>query len=446
MDNWILLLKKQKRLKAIECACVSSPFMPVFEKHPELLKDLEGAASVHFYPDNLDRLQACQRILQAQPNITEMQLSSDRALAEEIPEGLQDSSTRPGLISRTIFSHFMPFETCKPMILKKLSIDNIDLRYAADTYMKFIKFNALESLVIGGCTGADAVFAQMSKPHLRPTKLEKLRWFHEETSEPHALEAFEGLLDALSGLKILHVDINNIPGLPRAGAIAHHGKTLQMLGVRGRMPHSAILMYESEHFDEICTNCLELRQLSITFPSTSVSDATPSADFKTYLVSLEPRNPALRFPDRRLQRSCKKLQHLVTINFHGWPSTNSSFISRSRKLKPLWYDLYEHNLQRLAQQIFEASDTNSAQEGWGLGHRSMLSVIAFGANGKTHYDEQQHVKLKQVPFVRGTQTDAFGKTSLLAVKTVWKMVQFIEPESDILNYSLYDLHDVHNNP
>lgn len=284
MDNWILLLKKQKRLKAIECACVSSPFMPMLEKHPELLKNLEGATSVHFYPDNLDRLQACQKILQAQPNLTEMQLSSDRALAEGITDDLQDSSTRPGLISRTIFSHLMPFETCKPMVLKKLSIDNIDLRYAADTYIKFIKFSALESLVIGACTGADALFAQLSKPHLRPTKLQKLRWFHEETSEPHALEAFEGLLDALSGLKILHIDTHNIEGLPSASAIARHGKTLQILGVRSRMPRSAILMYESEQFDEICTNCLELRQLSITFPPTSVSNATPSTDFKTYLV------------------------------------------------------------------------------------------------------------------------------------------------------------------
>ena len=288
MDNWILLLKKQRKLKAIECACVNRPFMPVLEKQPEILKNLEGVSSLHFYPDNLDRLQACQKILQSQPNITELQLSADRALAEEITEGLQDSSTRPGLISRTIFSHLMPFETCTaPMILKKLSIDNIDLRYAADTYMKFIKFSSLESFVIGGCIGADAVFAQMSKPHLRPTNLEKIRWFHEDTNEPHALEAFEGLLDALTKLKILHVDLNNILGLPRAGAIAHHGRTLRSLSVRSRMHHTDTQMYDSEQFDEICSNCLELRQLSITFPPTSVSDAAPSSDFKNYLVSSE---------------------------------------------------------------------------------------------------------------------------------------------------------------
>ena len=77
----------------------------------------------------------------------------------------------------------------------------------------------------------------------------------------------------------------------------------------------------------------------------------------------------------------------------------------------------------------------------------MLSVIAFGANGKTPYEEQGHtIKLKQVSFVRGTQVDAFGEKSMMAVKIVLEMVQFIEPESDILNHSLYDLHDIHSSP
>ena len=75
----------------------------------------------------------------------------------------------------------------------------------------------------------------------------------------------------------------------------------------------------------------------------------------------------------------------------------------------------------------------------------MLAVIAFGANGVTPFDTDK-VKLKQVPFVRGQKIDAFGIKSMLAVKTVWKMVQFIEPESNVLNHSLYDLHDVNNSP
>ena len=285
-------MKKQKRLKAVEIAAVDRPLMPILEKQPNLLKDLEDPRSLHFYPDELDRLKACQRLLETQPNVSEIQLSSGFQPDMEAPEGLQDSSTRPGLMSRTIFSHFMPFSTCTtPMTLKKLTVDNIDLRYAADTYMKFIKFSALESLVVGGCVGADAVFAQLSKPHLRPTNLKKLRWFHEASGEPHVLEAFEGLLEAITGLEVLHVDTNNIAGLPKASAISNHGKSLRILGIRSRMPATAILLYENDQFEEICNHCLELRQLGITFPITSVSDAEPSDDFTTYLVmSNEPHS------------------------------------------------------------------------------------------------------------------------------------------------------------
>lgn len=296
MDNWVLLMKKQRRLKAMEIESVDRNFMPELEKNPSLLTNQEGATSLHFYPDTIDRLGACQKVVETQTKFNELQLSSGFSYAGNIPDDLEDSSTRPGLLTRTIFSHMMPFETCAPMILKKLSIDNVDLRYAADTYMKFIKFSALESLLIGGCQGADTVFAQMSKPHLRPNKLKKIRWFHgEDTMETHALEAFDGLLEAISGLEVLHVDIKNFSGLPNPTAIAHHGKTLHVLGIRSRTASLSLMRYENEQLDEICTACPELRQLSITFPSTSVSDAHPSSEFMQALVSHE--GNSLQCPD-----------------------------------------------------------------------------------------------------------------------------------------------------
>ena len=82
----------------------------------------------------------------------------------------------------------------------------------------------------------------------------------------------------------MHVDINNINGLPNALAISHHDKTLEVLEIRSRMPTEIILLYDIEQFEELCNNCLELRQLSITFPITSVSEAEPSSLFTTYLV------------------------------------------------------------------------------------------------------------------------------------------------------------------
>ena len=267
--------------------------MPVLEKQPGLLADMMRPTSLHFYPDNLDRLKASQKLLEVHPNVKAIQLSSGFHGEVEIPEDLQDSSTRPGLMTRTIFSHFLPFDRCTtPMILAKLTLHDIDLRYAADTYMKFIQFSALESCVIGACSGTDALFAQWSKPHLRPTKLKKLRWWHEVPGETHALGAFEGLLEAITGLEVLNVDVHHITtALPNSAAISHHGKTLRILGIRGREASATPVLYSSEQFEEICNNCLELRQLGITFPRPSLSDAEPSADFTTYLVkSFEPHS------------------------------------------------------------------------------------------------------------------------------------------------------------
>lgn len=190
----------------------------------------------------------------------------------------------------------LPLESCTPISLKKLTLDNIDVRYAADTYMKAIDFSVLESLVVGGCAGADAVFSQMSKPHIRPSRLKKIRWFHEESAEPHALEAFEGLLEALSGLEILHVDLNNIGGLPAPKAIVKHSPTLKILALRSRYPREteegsldSLRRYEPEQLDEICTQCTELRQLSVTSPTTYASDPASTSAFNGFLVSLPMR-------------------------------------------------------------------------------------------------------------------------------------------------------------
>lgn len=96
--------------------------------------------------------------------------------------------------------------------------------------------------------------------------------------------------------------------------------------------------------------------------------------------------------------------------------------------------------------MFEASDIHSKSQGWGLGHRSKLAVIAFGGNGSTQYNENLSFKLKQMPFVRGTRVTPFGVHEMEAVRVRWKEVAWIEAESDVLNHSMYDLEDVHHTP
>ena len=134
------------------------------------------------------------------------------------------------------------------------------------------------------CVGADVVFAQLSKPHLRPSMLKTLRWLQEEINEPHALAAFEGFLESLSGLTILHVDVNHMRALPKPTALTRHKKTLLSLFIHSQSSSTAVHTYRASEFDEICTDCTELRQLSLFFPTTPVLHA--SAEFKTFLVRI----------------------------------------------------------------------------------------------------------------------------------------------------------------
>ena len=125
------------------------PLAPAIEKEIDLAENFRDVTILHFYPDKLDRLQACQKILQAKPGITKLYLANGfQYSGEPVPDDLHDSSTQPGLLTRTLFSHMRPFESCTPMALKYLSLDNIELRYAADTYLKIINFCTLEELQI----------------------------------------------------------------------------------------------------------------------------------------------------------------------------------------------------------------------------------------------------------------------------------------------------------
>lgn len=150
VDNWLLLCRKQQRLQAVEIGAMDRALAPILEKEIDIIANsFKEVVSLHFYPDKLDRLQACQKLLQAKPNISKLYLSSGfQFTGDPIPDDLHDSSTRPGLLTRTMFSHMQPFESCTPMAIRNLSFDNIELRYAADTYMKVITFRTLEDLQI----------------------------------------------------------------------------------------------------------------------------------------------------------------------------------------------------------------------------------------------------------------------------------------------------------
>lgn len=93
--------------------------------------------------------------------------------------------------------------------------------------------------------------------------------------------------------------------------------------------------------------------------------------------------------------------------------------------------VYEHLLQNIAQRIFQAAAlTNPSSKG----HKaSKLNIIAFGASDKIH--ERVDSKAQRM-FLRSTYTTAEGKQALLAVPLGGTLRQFVEPRSDVLDFSL----------
>ena len=128
LDNFLLLCKKQKKLKVIDIGPMDRELLPTLKKNPDIFKDMPELLSIDMYPDNLDRLKCCQKILQDKPNIEYLNVCDSFIYGDDVPSDLHDSSTRPGLIMRTLFSHMQPWDKCDPLKLKHLDLDTIRLR------------------------------------------------------------------------------------------------------------------------------------------------------------------------------------------------------------------------------------------------------------------------------------------------------------------------------
>ena len=130
VDNFFLLCKNQKNLRVLEMGPMNQAIDPLLEKQPDVFDKMGKIDSIDVYPDTIDRLKASHKLLKAKPNVANLCVSTgfEYATESDQPPDLHDSSTRPGLLTRTLFSHMMPFDKCKPLVLKNLDLDTIELR------------------------------------------------------------------------------------------------------------------------------------------------------------------------------------------------------------------------------------------------------------------------------------------------------------------------------
>jgi hypothetical protein len=425
MDNLQLLYRKQKRLQWLEGIALDRDPMPELEKMQNVESIFSETRRLGLYPDNREVLNFCGWLLKNSPKVEKITLHTnfDDELGEPtIPyRELNDTAAGPGLVTRTIFGHMAPFTNCKPMALKDLCLQKVNLRYAADTYCRVIDFTTIKSLKIFLCSGADTLFAEMSKSSKLPEKLEILEFKHDDNAEGDAMTALDAFLPLVTGIKELTLDIWKSKVLPSPSGITRHGKTLLALNVHGggESCEDDELVYDLEHFQQICKGCPNLEQLSAAFPTTSLIRSS-SEDFDAFQVGeFDQRHPT---QSKHVQAALGDLPNLVTLNITTWPNNSPSSSRLPRKV-------YDHLLQGMAQQGFERSISHAKSND----RSSKLNIIAFGASDKV-CDREDSSKI--VIFVKGKRVDPLGQEGVVAIQMSWVLRRYVEPRSSVLDFLL----------
>lgn len=274
-DNLVLLYKKQKRMKWAESIALDRNVLDELQKIPDFKQQFENVRNVGLYPDSREVLDYCHFILKQSSNLDKVTLhaSFDESDVPIPDRELNDSSTGPGLITSTMFSHMQPFAECTPLALKEITLQKLGLRYSAETYCKIIDFRTVKSIRVFSCTGTDALFAELSKSTKLPQKLETLEIKLVDNAENDGLGALDGFLCLVSGIKVLTLDYLNVDTLPASAGLIRHGRTLKQLSIHASRPPQECnneLVYDYASFSAICKECTSLEQLSMAFPNVSV--------------------------------------------------------------------------------------------------------------------------------------------------------------------------------
>ena len=446
-DNLLLLYRKQRKMKCLEAMDVDRDVLPELKKNEKMSEETFSCArKLALYPENRQTLKLSQFFVQrmadmleeltVHTNFHERHDPRDRSPnGDDIePRELNDSATIPGLLSRTIFGHMLPFEECAPFAnLTSLRLHRVNLRYCADTWCKFVDFKKIEQLHLHQCSGADALFAQLSKSCNLPRLLCELEFQHRDNSGNEALIALDGFLCLVSGLRYLIVDLEHVKALPAAAGIARHGKTLELLSVHSSPEVSSPslspsgedneeLVWEPDDFDKICQACTGLEQLSCAWPHTSLIRAR-SEEFSLF------------------ERACTRLRDLITLHVSTWPSNKPS-----TQLLPR--NIYVHLLQGLAQRMFGSASYFTPIAPFTTGEpspippspehyeksASKMRLLAFGISDTIF--EREDSKNQSI-FLRSSCVDAEGRQSVYAAPIGWCLRQYVEPRSDVLDFTLH---------
>jgi len=281
-DNLLFLYKTQQSLQRLGYALhEDGTVIPALQARSQELRALfSNCSQLVLNVDSQNTLELGQYYLKRIPHVALLEIASKKHHVDGAirPRELRDGPTGPGLLTRTLFRHMLPFDRCTPLSnLKSLSLDGVSLRYCRDTFCRIIDFQNLVKLTVRNCPGADSLLAVLCKGSAFPRQLVELVLCHHDNKENEVLAALDVLLCLVSGLEFLIIDLENVASLPAAEGIARQGKTLQVLSVHAfksgpvAADDKAEIIWCLKDFEKVCKSFVKLEQLSCGFPHTPIN-------------------------------------------------------------------------------------------------------------------------------------------------------------------------------
>ncbi len=295
------------------------------------MESFKNVENINIFPNDSEDLLAAQTVIKAGPPLRGLRLSlaniHDKPPAPILEE--DGSVTDPTFTS--LFNHVRPFGDSRPMVLTSLILEEVNLKYAAKTYVRVIGFEKLAILEVRDCERADLFFTALSHPSVGiPPKVRSLTVSHREPEGQNGiLAAVEDYLSSFKGLHDLKIHLENVKNLPAVAQIIRHSDTLNVLYVeamagRGGYVNDDSFRYSYDDFHMLCRAVSSVVQLGIAFPDTDIADRYTQG-FKDRLVS----NFAVSKTDRGnkvngIQSAAAELPKLATLIITTWPNHHGS--------------------------------------------------------------------------------------------------------------------------
>ncbi|GAB7341036.1 hypothetical protein MBLNU457_7363t2 [Dothideomycetes sp. NU457] len=430
LDSLLILHERQRRMKVLQALTVDKPDGLAKSKVDSII--FPRCKTLELFIDTRESLDMAQSFLEKFPLVEDINLHAHFKDSSITTRELNDAPTVPGLITRTLFKHLLPFETCTPLAhLTALSLRELNLKQSSDTYAKVFDFSKLTKINLQQCVGTDALLSNLCKAQNLPQRLERLEIQCKDTEED-VISSLDVLLCLVTGLERLTLDLDKVIGaLPSVDGIVKHGKTLKILNVHGfkEVTSDEELFWPVKDFRKLCIACPNLEQLSCAFPPTAILSGAPSLKWRSFATAIT-----------------TSMKSLVTLQISNWPGYQSN-------QKKLPYTPYHHLLRGLAQIMFELPNDADLMEQLADDptkvlshvpatdkHESKLRLITFGMCNIT-WRERDDDRDKMALFYRSKQLLLDSRKYVpVAVPVEFYAAKYIEPRCEVLNY--YYNHDV----